>query len=116
MRKTLSKSARIHPGAWVGVARQCRNTALSDIGFTEDQITRIKAGEFVAVRQDKGETWLVWDINGSDVEIRVPTSTLRAFSDFELLPKPLDRTAESVALFATEPVTIDNLSTWMDAI
>jgi hypothetical protein len=76
----------------------------------------MKAGEFVAVRRDKGKTWLVWDINGSDVEIRVPASTIRAFSDFEPLPVPQDHTEESRALFATEPLDLDGLSTWMDSI
>ena len=80
MRFTMGKGTRVIPGAWVGIAPQCRTSILQNYGFTEGQIARLKAGSFVAVKES-GDVWLCWDIKGREVHIKVPKTVLRVFSE-----------------------------------
>lgn len=100
MKACLSKNTTIIEGAWVGIAPRCRTSVIDDLGYTDDQIARLRSGQFVAVEpvekfvfvmdKDTGavkrvahppDCWLIWDINGSEIYIRLPTRVMRVFSE-----------------------------------
>lgn len=111
MRKTLSKSAEIEEGSWVGTGTEDYDSLLDKLGLTTGQINRLRQGEFIAVSED-GDVWLCWDVKGHNVEIKVPKRVLRVYSNLEtcIEPHPTPPGCAAACFNGDGPVDIETLT------